>query len=165
MPHTETPLTGVDFFARLFERVFCPHPSLTTFFLKCPISAINPAHNSLNTHPPRSPTWSLTSLLPTPIYPHQSSHSLLPASFHVVLSKFGVIPTAKLILSATPARPALSASPRFCSLFTVHSPHPYLQISFHQPISPVQHRALYKKSLCCYVQVAPGIHTCICPLS
>ena len=61
-------------------------------------------------------------------------------------SKFGVLPTVKVILSATQARLALSASPRFCYLFTAHSSHPYLQISFHRPISPVQHRALYKKN-------------------
>ena len=148
MPFTETPLFGVDFFARRFERVFCPHPSLTALFLECPMSAINPTNNSSNTHTPGSLTWSLTSLLRTLIHPHRSSHSLLPASFYVILSKFGVLPAVKVIYSATQTRPAPSASPRFCYLFTAHSPHPYLQISFYRPISPVQHRALYKKSLC-----------------
>jgi hypothetical protein len=145
VPHTETPLFGVDFFTRSSERVFCPHPSLTASFLKCSLSAINPANDSSNTHTPGSLTWSLTSLLHTLIHPHRSSHSLLPASFYVMLSKFGVLPVVKVILSATQAHLALSASPRFFYLFTAHSPQPYLQISFHQPISPVQHRALYKK--------------------
>src|SRR5260370_712218 len=62
-----------------------------------------------------------------------------------MLSKFGVLSAIKDMYSATHPRLALSASPRFCYLFTAHSPHPYLQISFHRPISPVQHRALYKK--------------------
>ena len=62
-----------------------------------------------------------------------------------MLSKFGVLPAIKVIYSATQASLAFSASPMFCHLFTAHSPHPYLQISFYRPISPVQHRALYKK--------------------
>jgi hypothetical protein len=62
-----------------------------------------------------------------------------------MLSKFEVLPAITVILSATQTRFALSASPKFRYLFTAHSPHPYLQISFHWPISPVQHCALYKK--------------------
>jgi len=49
------------------------------------MSAINPANNSSNTHSPGSLTWSLTSLLHTFIHPHRSSHSLLPASFYVII--------------------------------------------------------------------------------
>jgi hypothetical protein len=119
------------------------------------MSAINPTNNSSNTHTPGSLTWSLTSLLRTLIHPHRSSHSLLPASFYVILSKFGVLPAVKVIYSATQTRPAPSASPRFCYLFTAHSPHPYLQISFHLPISPVQHRALYKKIIMLLCTICP----------
>jgi hypothetical protein len=32
-----------------------------------------------------------------------------------------------------------------CYPFKGHSPHPYLHISLHRPISPVQHRALHPK--------------------
>ena len=43
----------------------------------------------------------------------------------------------------------------------VHStfPTPLLAHIPSLAISPVQHRALYKKSLCCHVQVAPVTHT------
>jgi hypothetical protein len=118
---SEIPLFGVDFFARLFERVFCPHPSLTALFLKCPMSAINPANNSSNTHTPGSLTWSLTSLLHTLIHPHRSSHSLLPASFYFMLSKFGVLPAVKVIL----CNPGEPCTLRFTQiLLSVHSTFP-----------------------------------------
>ena len=159
MPHTETPLFG---FAPLLERVFCPHPSLTALF---PMSAINSANNSLNTHTPGSLTWSLTSLLRTLIHPHRSSHSLLP---HRSTSCY---PNSGCFLPS-----------RICTLqpmLALHSPlHPDSAIcSRHIPHTPtckypfIGRFHLYntvhyiKKSLCCYVQVAPGIHTRICSLS
>lgn len=44
---------------------------------------------------------------------------------------------------------------------SIHSRYiPYiapLHISFHWPISPVQHRTSYQNLLCCHVQVPPGI--------
>lgn len=153
MPHTETPLFGVDFFAHLFERVFCPHPSLTALFLKCLMSAINSVNNISNTH-----SW-FTNLIPdiTPSHAHSSASNVTLIAFSIVLRHVIQIRGASRLQSYTLCNPRLapSASPRFCYLFTAHSPHPYLQISFHRSISPVQHRALYKKSLCCYVQVAP----------
>jgi hypothetical protein len=75
------PLFCVNFFDRLFERVFCPHPSLTALFLKCPMPAINLANNSSNTH-----SW-FTNLVPdiTPSHAHSfASISTLIASSTVL---------------------------------------------------------------------------------
>lgn len=143
-PHRNA-ASGVDSFARLFERVFCPHPSLTVLFLKCPMSATNPANNSSNTH-----SW-FTNLAPdiTPSHAHSSASIVTLIASSIVLRHVIQIRGASRRQGHTlcnPARLALFASPRFCYLFTAHSPHPYLQISFHRPISPVQHRALYKKN-------------------
>ncbi len=118
VPHPQAPLLGAGSLLSLFERVFCPHPSFTALFLKYPTSAINPAINSPNTYTPDSLTWPLTSPLHTLIHPHRSSHSLLPSTVLRHLSKFGVLPAVKVILSE--ARLALSASPRFSYLFTAH---------------------------------------------
>ena len=166
MPHRQTPLFGVDFFARLFERVFCPHPSLTALFQKCPMSANNSANISSNTHTPGSLTWSLTSLLHTLIHPHRSSHSLLPASFYVISSKFGVLPAIKVIY--TLCNPGSPCTLRFTQiLLSVHSnsPHPTCKYPFIGRYHLYNTVHYIKKSLCCYVQVAPGIHSRICPLS
>jgi len=123
VPHTETPLFGVDFFARLFERVFCPHPSLTALFLnaRC-LQLILPT--IIQTLTPGSLTWSLTSLLHTLIHLHRSSHSLLPASFYVMLSKFGVLPAVKIILSATrlALHSPLHPDSAICSQHIPHTP-------------------------------------------
>lgn len=117
------------------------------------MSAIYSANNSSNTH-----SW-FTNLIPdiTPSHAHSSASIVTLIASSIVLRHIIQIRGASRRQSYTLCNPRLapSASPRFCYLFTAHSPHPYLQISFHRSISPVQHRALYKKSLCCYVQVAP----------
>ena len=167
MPHTETPLFGIDFFARLFERVFCPHPSLTALFLKCLMSAINPNQQFF-----KHSLSGFTNLVPdiTPSHAHSSASIVTLIASSIILRHVTQIRGASrrqgYIYSLQP-RLALHSPPHPDSaICSKHIPHtPYLQISFYRPISPVQHRALYKKSLCCYVQVALGIHTRICPLS
>jgi hypothetical protein len=163
VPHTETPLFGVDFFAHLFERVFCPHPSLTALFPKCPMSAINSANNSSNT--PGSLTWSLTSLLHTLIHPHRSSHSLLPASFYVMLSKFGVLPAVKLysLQPRLALHPPLHPDSAICSQHIPHTPtckYPFIgRYHLYNTVHYIKNHyvAMYK--------LPPGIHTRICQLS
>ena len=92
------------------------------------MSAINPAHNSSNTH-----SW-FTNLIPdiTPSHVHSSASIVTLIASNIALRHVIQIRGAmfKVILSATQARLVLSASPRFCYLFTAHFPHPYLQISF-----------------------------------
>jgi len=126
----------------------------STSFLTCPISAINSTVKIL------SHSFRFADLIPdiTPSHVHSSidpsgsPHSLPSASFYVISSALrSAFPANKVVLSRRPrlALQALSASPGYASYpLAAHSPHFYLQISLHWPISPVQHRALYKKSLC-----------------
>jgi hypothetical protein len=123
VPHTETLLFGVDFFARLFERVFCPHPSLTALFLKYPMSAINPANNSSNTH---SHSW-LTNQVPdiTPSHAHSSASIVTLIASIIVLRHVIQIRGASRRQSYTLCNPGSPCTLRFIQiLLSVHSTFP-----------------------------------------
>lgn len=135
------PLFCVDLFSRLFERVFCPHPSLTALFSKYPMSAINPTNNSSNTH-----SW-FTNLIPdtTPSHVHSSTSIVTLIASSINLRHVIQIRGAGYTL----CNPRSPCTLRFTQiLLSVHSTFPTLLLAniFHQSKSPVQHCALYKKN-------------------
>ena len=115
-------------------------------FLKILMPSINATNNSPNTIHSR-----FTNLVSdiTPSHAHSSVSLLRDRHTHCFQFRsspcypnLGCIPPVKVLLSAT-QHSLLHPDPPARSQRTPQ--HPYLHISFHRPISPVQHRALYKK--------------------
>lgn len=127
------------------------------------MSTINPANNSSNTH-----SW-FTNLVPdiTPSHAHSSASIVTLIASSIVLRHVIQIRGASRRQGYTLCNPGSPCTLRFIQiLLSVHSTFsiPTCKYPFIDRYHLYNTVHYIKKSLCCYVQLALGIHTRICPL-